>query len=215
MLEHKLSTNELEELELNRITFSIESSFGCEGEFQENFVQHKIKVYYIVDLEKKSKKLIATAMLTSIDFKNHDAYQLLDLTSELYEYCILIDEETQMISEELFENEGLYNLTSFSILNRFEIVKKYRGRGWGKLIFNALYRAFNFEKSSDLLCLTPVPLQYVRHNAKPRDDESFVLDTKKIIQVYEEYGFEIINEHKNCDIRYETIMGMYLDKYKI
>ncbi len=213
MPEYKIPTNTLGEIELNRLSFNMDISFGYDGEAHDNFVVYNLKVYYITDFEDDLMELMATAKITSINFINWDPLELLDISGELYEFCDLIDEKSEEIKRNLFDDNYHDNRLSLYVLERFQLEEKYRCNSYGKSILYAIIRSLGLTNTSSLLCLNPIPLQYVGEHSKSREDDAFISDTMKIIQVYEEYGFEIIKEHRNCDVRNAIIMGICLDQY--
>lgn len=146
------------------------------------------------NLDNDEEILIGSASFIKIDTDYIDTLSTLDFLEEtaIFTFVFKNDWEFTKEAKKLYEQKREYLDSpngSIYFLDRIELDKEYRGLNLSKQIFNCIIKTLNI--NSEYILLKAFPLQYESTNEN-FDEKQFLIDRKKLIKLYSDWGFIII-----------------------
>lgn len=146
------------------------------------------------NLDNDEEILIGSASFIKIDTDCVDTFSTLDYLEETAIFTLVFknDWEFKRKAKNLYKQKREYldsPTGSIYFLDRIELDKEYRGLNLSKQIFNCIVKTLNI--NSEYILLKAFPLQYESTNDN-FDEKQFLIDRKKLINLYSDWGFIMI-----------------------
>lgn len=145
-------------------------------------------------------EIIGSASIIKIK-TNVDAWDTLDYLAESEAFVLVFDEDWEFKDEAIKMYEDSTNrllpspIESIYILDRMHLEEQYRGKGLSKKVFDCIKEALNI--NNEYILLKVFPLQHENLNEK-FNEENFLLDREKLINLYRDWGFvQIYNDNSD------------------
>lgn len=142
-------------------------------------------------------EIIGSASIIKIK-TNDDALTALDYLAESEAFVLVFDEDWEFKDEaiKMYEDSTDYLLSppigSIYILDRMQLKEQYRGNGISKKVFDCIKDALNINNEYILLKVFPLQHENLNENF---NEEKFLLDREKLINLYKGWGFiQIYND---------------------
>lgn len=180
-----------------RIEYKMSS--GCSNEPDDIIKEINGKVSILTDDYKQKTAARCRYFFINLEDSSYPAYYILDILGELEPFVDLYDNETSFFCEKLlkkFKHELWHS--NILIIDRLEVLPKYRGMGLGKTMIEDAIKLFS--NKTDIVALKAFPLQL---EAEPNDMSTWQKlmkfdrleqDSKKAIkqlrQFYKSLGFK-------------------------
>jgi len=146
------------------------------------------------NLDNDEEILIGSASFIKIDTDCVDTFSTLDFLEETATFTFVFKNDWEFTKEakRLYTRKREYlnpPIGSIYFLDRIELDKEYRGLNLSKQIFNCIIKTLNI--NSEYILLKAFPLQYESTNEN-FDEKQFLIDRKKLINLYSDWGFIMI-----------------------
>lgn len=190
---------------MNDLDFYIEinTRFAISEEDEKNIYGVK---NFSINIKKDNEELaiedeiIGSASIIKIK-TNDDALDTLDYLSESEAFVLVFDEDWEFKDEAIKMYEDSTNcllsspIESIYILDRMQLEEQYRGKGLSKKVFDCIKEALNINNEYILLKVFPLQHENLNENF---NEEKFLLDREKLINLYRDWGFvQIYNDNSD------------------
>lgn len=190
---------------MNDLDFYIEinARFAISEEDEKNIYGVK---NFSINIKKDNEELaiedeiIGSASIIKIK-TNDDALDTLDYLSESEAFVLVFDEDWEFKDEAIKMYEDSTNrllsspIESIYILDRMQLKEQYRGKGLSKKVFDCIKEALNINNEYILLKVFPLQHENLNENF---NEERFLLDREKLINLYRDWGFvQIYNDNSD------------------
>lgn len=142
-------------------------------------------------------EVIGSASIIKIK-TNDDALTTLDYLAESEAFVLVFDEDWEFKDEAIKMYEDSTDcllsppIESIYILDRMQLKEQYRGKGLSKKVFECIKEALNINNEYILLKVFPLQHENLNENF---NEEKFLLDREKLINLYRGWGFtQIYND---------------------
>lgn len=199
---------------MNDLDFYIEinTRFAISEEDEKNIYGVK---NFSINIKKDNEELaiedeiIGSASIIKIK-TNVDAWDTLDYLAESEAFVLVFDEDWEFKDEAIKMYEDSTNrllsspIETIYILDRMQLEEQYRGKGLSKKVFDCIKEALNINNEYILLKVFPLQHENLNENF---NEEKFLLDREKLIDLYRDWGFvQIYNDNSDSimikDIQY-------------
>ena len=130
-----------------------------------------------------------------------DALVTLDYLAESEAFVLVFEEDWEFKDEAVKMYEDSTNrllsspIESIYILDRMQLEELYRGKGLSKKVFDCIKEALNINDEYILLKVFPLQHENLNENF---NEEKFLLDREKLINLYRDWGFvQIYNDNSD------------------
>lgn len=130
-----------------------------------------------------------------------DALVTLDYLAESEAFVLVFEEDWEFKDEAVKMYEDSTNrllsspIESIYILDRMHLEEQYRGKGLSKKVFDCIKEALNINNEYILLKVFPLQHENLNENF---NEEKFLLDREKLINLYRDWGFvQIYNDNSD------------------
>lgn len=190
---------------MNDLDFYIEinTRFAISEEDEKNIYGVK---NFSINIKKDNEELaiedeiIGSASIIKIK-TNVDAWDTLDYLAESEAFVLVFDEDWEFKDEAIKMYEDSTNrllsspIESIYILDRMQLEEQYRGKGLSKKVFDCIKEALNINNEYILLKVFPLQHENLNENF---NEEKFLLDREKLIDLYRDWGFvQIYNDNSD------------------
>lgn len=190
---------------MNDLDFYIEinTRFAISEEDEKNIYGVK---NFSINIKKDNEELaiedeiIGSASIIKIK-TNVDAWDTLDYLAESEAFVLVFDEDWEFKDEAIKMYEDSTNrllsspIESIYILDRMHLEEQYRGKGLSKKVFDCIKEALNINNEYILLKVFPLQHENLNENF---NEENFLLDREKLINLYRDWGFvQIYNDNSD------------------
>lgn len=146
------------------------------------------------NLDNDEEILIGSASFIKIDTDCIDTLSTLDFLEEtaIFTFVFKNDWEFTKKAKKMYAQKREYldsPIGSIYFLDRIELDKEYRGLNLSKQIFNCIVKTLNI--NSEYILLKAFPLQY-ESTGENFNEEQFLIDREKLINLYSDWGFIMI-----------------------
>lgn len=187
---------------MNDLDFYIEinARFAISEEDEKNIYGVK---NFSINIKKDNEELaiedeiIGSASIIKIK-TNVDALVTLDYLAESEAFVLVFEEDWEFKDEAIKMYEDSTNrllsspIESIYILDRMQLEDQYRGKGLSKKVFDCIKEALNINDEYILLKVFPLQHENLNENF---NEERFLLDREKLINLYRDWGFvQIYND---------------------
>lgn len=145
-------------------------------------------------------EIIGSASIIKIK-TNDDALDTLDYLAESEAFVLVFDEDWEFKDEAIKMYEDSTDcllsppIESIYILDRMQLKEQYRGKGLSKKVFDCIKEALNINNEYILLKVFPLQHENLNENF---NEEKFLLDREKLINLYRDWGFtQIYNDNSD------------------
>ena len=145
-------------------------------------------------------EIIGSASIIKIK-TNDDALDTLDYLAESEAFVLVFDEDWEFKDEAVKMYEDSTNrllsspIESIYILDRMQLEEQYRGKGLSKKVFDCIKEALNINDEYILIKVFPLQHENLNENF---NEEKFLLDRVKLINLYRDWGFvQIYNDNSD------------------
>lgn len=139
-----------------RIEYKLSSSYTDDPEDYIKEINGKVSI--LTDDYKQKTAARCRYFFINLEDSSYPPYYILDILGELEPFVDLYDNETSFFCEKLLKNfkHELWH-SNLLIIDRLEILPKYRGRGLGKTMIEDAIKLFS--NKADIVALKAFPLQ--------------------------------------------------------
>ena len=145
-------------------------------------------------------EIIGSASIIKIK-TNDDALATLDYLAESEVFVLVFDEDWEFKDGAIKMYEDSTDcllsppIESIYILDRMQLKEQYRGKGLSKKVFDCIKEALNINNEYILLKVFPLQHENLNENF---NEEKFLLDREKLINLYRDWGFtQIYNDNSD------------------